>query len=83
MREPQDGFIDVRIGAPDERDASPDSAGPQRRWIGIYFACCGVYARVYRDPHESCYRGACPRCRRSVQVPVGPHGTSQRLFRAE
>jgi len=59
---------------------SPGRAG--RPFIGVYFECCRVYARIYRQPNEKEYRGRCPSCLRAVRVRVGPEGTDARLFRA-
>jgi hypothetical protein len=53
-----------------------------RPWVGIHFDCCGVYARIYRNPEGTAYRGACPRCRRSVTLRVGTGGTDARFFQA-
>jgi hypothetical protein len=58
------------------------NAGRDRTWLGIQFDCCGVYARIYRLPDSTAYVGACPHCRRTLRVPIGPGGTSQRIFRA-
>ena len=54
-----------------------------RPWVGIHFDCCAVYARIYRNPEGTAYHGACPRCRRSVTLRVGPDGTDARFFVAE
>lgn len=59
------------------------SAGDQRRWLGIFFKCCGVYGRIYRNAHGTAYQGGCPRCGAAVRAQVGHHGTSQRFFEAE
>jgi hypothetical protein len=68
---------------PDSPGESPgDAAGP-RPYIGILFACCGVYARVYRRRNRLVYVGRCPKCLRVVRVRVGRHGTTARFFRAE
>ncbi len=56
---------------------------PLRRWVGIHFACCGVYARVYRNPDQPSYEGRCPRCRRTITMQVGPDGVNARIFLAE
>ncbi len=64
-----------------DRDPAPRAASP-RRFIGIYFECCGVYARVYRRDDQDAYHGRCPRCLRAVTVRVGPGGTRARFFRA-
>ncbi len=67
----------------DAYDTPPSSSDvPARRYIGVLFECCGVYARIYRRPDERVYRGCCPRCLRQLEVPVGTHGTKQRIFRA-
>mgnify|MGYP001279641547 CR=1 FL=1 len=62
-----------------DTDASPPAPRP---YIGIHFECCGVYARIYRQPEAREYVGRCPRCLRTVRVRVGPQGTASRLFRA-
>lgn len=61
-----------------------DDGGPpaHRRFVGIRFACCGVYARVYVNARETAYEGRCPRCYRSVRINIGPHGTDARFFTA-
>ena len=56
--------------------------GP-RLFIGVYFKCCKVYARIYRAPADAHYSGACPRCGARVRAAVGPDGTTARIFTAE
>lgn len=57
-------------------------AEPGRPWISVWFRCCHVYARIYRNPQATAYDGACPRCSARVHAQVGPGGTSQRIFEA-
>ena len=58
------------------------SARQGRPFLGVLFECCGVYARIYRDPDARFYVGRCPRCLRVLKVRVGPDGTPARFLRA-
>ena len=57
-------------------------AGEKRKYIGILYACCGVYQRVYKDECKQLYRGRCPKCGRTAEIKVGPGGTDHRFFTA-
>ena len=63
-------------------DNPADRPADQRPYIGILFECCGVYARVYRQPDQRVYAGRCPRCLCPVRVRVGKDGVATRIFRA-
>jgi len=60
---------------------SSESRTP-RRFVGIHFACCDVYSRIYLAADRTAYRGNCPRCAKPVQIRVGPGGTNSRFFTA-
>ena len=53
-----------------------------RRFVGIHFACCDVYCRIYLAADQAAYRGNCPRCAKPVTIRVGPGGTNSRFFTA-
>lgn len=57
-----------------------NSGGASRKFIGIRFACCDAYARVYVNSAGTAYEGRCPRCMRTIAVKIGPGGTDQRFF---
>lgn len=61
--------------------------GPATRnpgaWLGIWFRCCHVYGRLYKDRSGMRYRGRCPGCGAEVSARVGSDGTSQRFFEAQ
>jgi len=53
-----------------------------RRFIGVTFACCDVYSRVYINREESAYVGNCPKCLKRLRVQIGHGGTDSRFFTA-
>jgi hypothetical protein len=53
-----------------------------RPFVGIRFACCDVYLRIYLNREKSAYIGHCPRCWKQVRLRVGPGGTNARFFTA-
>lgn len=55
----------------------------EKKFLGIMFDCCGIYSRIYKNKDNTAYVGRCPKCMRSVRVPIGQGGTGQRFFRAQ
>ncbi|MGF1449087.1 MAG: hypothetical protein ACFB20_06685 [Opitutales bacterium] len=59
----------------------PPSAGASPKpFLGVYFADCGVYGRLYRQDDGRAYQGRCPSCGQTCRVRVGAGGTTQRFF---
>lgn len=54
-----------------------------RKFLGVFFECCHVYGRLYKNLQGTHYVGRCPRCMANLKVPIGEGGTNQRFFRAK
>ncbi len=67
---------------PHGRDTLGGSDRAGRRFVGVHFQCCDVYARVYINAQRTAYEGHCPRCAKRVRLAIGPDGTDARFFTA-
>jgi hypothetical protein len=63
----------------EEKVESPSN----RKYIGILFECCSVYARVYINNKKKAYIGWCPKCTHRIEIKIGKGGTDSRFFRAD
>jgi len=65
---------------PTDGGACPRMTG--RPWLAMYWRCCEVYSRIYRNRRGTAYDGRCPRCGKRVCIRIGQGGTKQRFFEA-
>ncbi len=54
----------------------------KKKFLGVYYECCNVYGRLYKNKDETYYVGRCPRCMRPLKVKIGEGGLSRRFFKA-
>lgn len=52
----------------------------ERKFLGIAFACCNVYARIYVNHSGKFYEGRCPSCLRRLSIRIGKNGVNDRFF---
>lgn len=72
--------LDITSPAPTPLGLVSESPRESSRFLGVHFACCDVYSRVYVNRARTAYVGHCPRCAGRVEFAIGPGGTSARFF---
>jgi hypothetical protein len=58
------------------------STGSRRKFLSVWYRCCNVYGRMYRNRAQTVYEGKCPRCGAAVKARIGAQGTNRRTFEA-
>ena len=53
-----------------------------KKFLGVHFRCCNLYARIYINTQGTAYEGCCPRCGKRIHVPIGKGGIANRFFEA-
>ena len=61
-------------------DPNPPPAPSPREFLGVHFACCGIYARVYLNSQRTEYIGRCPKCLAKARFVIGDNGQGGRFF---
>jgi hypothetical protein len=79
--DPRDYKVELSGATRGDEESTP--AVPARPFIGVKFACCDVYTRIYRTADGQRYDGRCPRCGKPVHFAVGAGGTDARTFIVE
>lgn len=51
----------------------------KKKFLGVYFACCNVYGRIYNHSGMH-YEGRCPKCLRTLTIRIGKDGVGDRFF---
>lgn len=67
---------------PQQPGSQPAATSSSRRFVGVQFACCGVYSRIYVNRDSTAYEGNCPKCSKPVRLRIGPGGVDTRFFTA-
>lgn len=67
---------------PDQPPRKEETGRRVRPFLGIKFACCGIYSRIYQNKDATYYIGNCPKCAKQVRIKIGHGGSNTRFFTA-
>lgn len=70
----------IDLSSEPARDRGQPIIHAGRPFLGIHFACCGVYARIYLNASGSAFAGNCPRCGGRIEARISPDGESGQFF---
>jgi hypothetical protein len=76
-------LLDLSSPAPAPASVVADDRMETTKFVGVHFACCDAYSRIYRNRSGTSYVGHCPRCAKRIEFGIGPGGTSSRFFVAQ
>jgi hypothetical protein len=76
-------LLDLTSPAPTPSGAVMDNRTETSKFLGVHFACCDVYSRVYKNRSATAYVGHCPRCAKRIEFAIGQGGTTSRFFMAQ
>ncbi len=65
---------------PGSAAGSDAGSAADRPFVGIEFACCRVYARVYINAAGTAFQGRCPRCAKHVTLHISADGQPGTFF---
>jgi hypothetical protein len=68
------------LTTPDAPRRNGVAAQDKCRFLGVHFACCDAYARIYPNRDATAYVGHCPRCTQRIEFKIGPGGVDARFF---
>ena len=76
-------LLDLSSPVPTPTGLATEGRRESSRYLGVQFACCDVYSRIYANRTGTEYVGHCPRCAKRVRFEIGPGGSDSRFFIAQ
>jgi hypothetical protein len=76
-------LLDLSSPAPAPMGVVADGRVEAAKFLGVHFACCDAYSRIYKNRGGTAYVGHCPRCAKRVEFGIGVGGTDSRFFMAQ